>query len=515
MSSIKNTKVRKISDQHADYQAMAFRWRRARDFLDGRDALLAHDLELWSRNRRSSGSRENPLTLLARGAYVPPLSDSQLYADYYAYLNRGEYDNWVELSVNGFRGLIVGKGVGLEGVPEFMVSDCDLEGTPLEEKIEDLLTEVLTVNRAGWLIDRPAAVEGMSQLDAEQQGVRPYIVDFKAEDIIFWRKARVGNAVKVVEVVLREPCEDAEGKPDYRYRQLVLEPMALEDGTGIVGFASYSWTRRTSHDEYVKSAPSVPLLGNKPLSDIPFYFYDAHGGKADPQKPTIESLVLLALAHWQSSVDMRHGAFCVALPTPCFHGYPEDFEPVLGGLNTCISTNPDATENFLELTGQGLEPLRGIINDIEARIAKFGGRMLADEKKDAESTETVRLRSSGEVATLADVARAVARIAGQALSFANLWAGNSTKAVVTLQTDYAAVSIDSAMLTALDGALTAGHISQVDYNAYIRKTGIIEADRDDEAIEADLERDSAAADDAAGEALVKTAAKLAVQGGAA
>ncbi len=513
--SAKNTKVRKISDQHQYYQAMAFRWRRVRDFFDGRDSLLAHDLELWTKNRRAPGAREEPLALLARGAYVPPLSEKQLYGDYYAYLNRGEYDNWVELSVNGFRGLIVGKGVGLDGIPEFMITDSDLEGTPLEEKIEDVITEVLTVNRAGWLVDRPADVEGLSQLEAEQQGVRPYIVAFKTEDIIWWRKARVGNVVKVVEVVLREPCEDDEGKPDYRYRQLVLEPMTLEDETALVGYASYMWSRKSSHDEYMKSAPSIPLLAGKPLEEIPFYFFDAHGGKADPQNPTIESLVLLALAHWQSSVDMRHGAFCVALPTPCFHGYPEDFEPVLGGLNTCISSNPDATENFLELSGQGLEPLRNIIKDIEARIAKFGGRMLADEKKDAESTETVRLRSSGEVATLADIARAVSRIAGQALTFANQWTALGTTAVVTLQTDYAAVSIDSAMLTALDGALTANHITQTDYNAYIRKTGIIESNRDDAAIEADLERERAASDAAAGDALVQTATRLAARGGAA
>lgn len=495
-------KERKISDVHPLYRGFAFRWRRVRDFFDGRDALLGHDLDLWYKNRSEPSSHEAPTTLISRGAYVPPLSLEQSYSDYYAYLNRGEYDNWVELSINGFRGLIIGKGVGLESIPEYMLEDCDLEGTPLEEKIEDTLTETLAIGRAGWLVDRPDVAPGTSQAEAERQAARPFIVAYKAEDIIYWRHERIGNVWKLAELVLREVVEDEDGKPDYRYRQLLIENGA---------YVSFVWSRKKVGDEYARDSGTIPLMNNEPLSEIPFYFFDAHGGKADPQKPPVESLVLLALAHWQSSVDLRHGAFSVSLPTLGLYGFPEDYIPTMGGLNFVSNTNAEAHGEYIELTGQGLDPLRNIIKDIEERIAKFGGRMLADEKKDAEAAETVRLRASGEVATLADIARSMARIAGQALSFANQWAGLSTEASVTLQTDYSAVSIDSAMLAALDGALTANHITQTDYNAYIRKMGLIEADRTDEDIEAELEAASRKSQDEAAASLAATAATLAAQ----
>lgn len=497
---------RKISDRHPKYREFAFKWRRIRDFLDGRDALIAHDISLFGK-RATQNARLYPASLMASGAYVPPL-ESQTISEYFAYLNRGEYDNWPQLTLNQFTGLIVQDGVQIEGVPDPISEDCDLQGTPLEEAIEDVIRNVLSVNRAAWLIDRPSDVDGMSKADAETAGIRPYLVKYDAEQVIYWRIGRVGSRVMLVEAVLAESTTDADGKPDFEYRQLIIEPVTINEEPKL-GYVHYRWTRTRVSDEYSRGPASVPLMGNEPLPHIPIYFFDAGGGKVDPQKPTMNDLTMLALAHWQSSVDLRHAAFAVALPTASFHGYPDEFKPVLGGLNVNIASNPDANESFLELTGQGLDPLMKIIDAIEARIGKFGGRMLADEKKDAETSETVRIRSSGESATLADVARSVSRIASQALTFMNEWGGSAAQATVTLNTDYTAKGADSAMVGTLEKAVVDGKFTQSDFNEFLRRSGIVEADRTDGLIASELEAEAAERERKAQDMLAAAAANRA------
>jgi hypothetical protein len=494
--------MRKIQDPHPLYPLRAVQWRRCNDFAEGRDALMVHDLQLWYTNRRKNFNHSDPAQILERGAYIPPLSRQQTYDEYYAYLARGVYVNFVAQSIKGFRGLIMNRAK-VEGIAPAVADDCDLAGTPIIEKIGRMVEAVLKLSRGGWLIDRPDVMPGTSKADEEQEEIRPYIVEYKAEDIIYWRPARIGSVVKIAEVVLREPATTSDGKADYQYRQLLL------DG----GYQVILWTRKNLGDEYAPSAPVIPLMGNEPIPEIPFYFFDPYGGEPDPQKPFSIDLVELARAHYQSSVDLRHGAFAVSLPTPAFHGYPDDFEPVLGGLSTLVATNPDASENFLELTGQGLDPLRNIIADLEAQIAKLGGRTLGEEKKDAETAETVRIRSSGESATLGDVAVSVARIAGQALSFMNRWMGAQSEAVVTLSTDYTAQAVDASTISALEKARVDGELAREDWIDYLKKIGVIDPERETEEIIAALEQEANEKADGEAQKLAAAVAAAKAQGG--
>lgn len=490
----------KIDDLHPLYSRTLPKWKRCRDFIEGADALRDHDIG------RAGESSD---------CYLPRLSPKQSPEEYEAYVRRALYYNAVGRTHGGFLGLIIGKGadVDIPAAAEPLRIDADLGGMPLEEFLETTVAEVLEANRFGWLIDHPSLSEEekaqKTRLDVEREGLRPYIVGYKAEDIVNWNIARVGAVTKTVRVVLREAYITPAGKDDFRYRELVLE-------AGVYRILEWEKVNLEGKEEYALTRETTPLMNNEPLSEIPFFFFDAHGGRAAPQKPALLDLVEINRSHYQSSADLEHARFACSVPTPYFLGFSEEDAKsiVLGGLNGIHATDSSAKVGFLEYTGQGTEPLERALAQKEAMMAKLGSRMLAEDKRDAETAETMRIRASGESATLADVARAVGRVAGKALTLAAAWFGGSGEAVVKLNTEYTAATASPQEITALLAAVQAGEIPSRDFVDRLRKVGVIASERTDEDIEADLEvqRERKAKTQSAG--LLAAAAALRASGAA-
>ncbi|MBL8968261.1 MAG: DUF4055 domain-containing protein [Spirochaetaceae bacterium] len=481
----------KISDLHPSLAARLAQYDRVRDFLEGADKLRDHDLA-------AKGD--------AATAYLPRLSPKQDEKEYAAYVRRALYYNAPGRTRDGFLGLIFGREPEMDlGAAEPLAEDADLQGTPLPEMLEEAVEEVLAVARFGWLVDRPEAPAGASKLDAERDGIRPYLVPYQSENIINWSLTRIGTRWKLGRVVLKETYEaevDGTTKTLIRYRELLLE---------AEGYVVRLWTQEKGQGEYRIESTAYPLLGGKRITEIPFYFFDPRGGRPAPGKSPLVDIVEIARSHYQSSADLEHARFSCSLPTPYFIGFSEEEASglSLGGLNGIVASDPAAKVGFLEYSGAGVTPLENALTQKAEMMAKLGSRMLAEDKKDAEAAETLRIRASGESATLADIARAVGRIASQALTFAARWMGSDTPVEITLNTEYTAATMSPQEIAELLKAVQAGELPGADFRARLRKVGIIEADRTDEEIEAELEAERAKREETAGAALEATAKDLA------
>lgn len=513
---------------------------RARDFLEGSDALRRHDLAAAGELRAPIDVRDRqPLGNGGAGgawgdpvaAYIPRLSEKQSYNDYCTYLMGALYPNYLEKTREDFRGLIFSRAPVMElpAAVRYMLEDCDSRGTPLDEELEAIVDELYAVSRYGWWIDMPEVPEGLNQAQAETMALRPFIVPYRSEEIVNWSYDYVGNRIVLVRVVLkdspssyRELWLDRDADPDTgseirTYRTRVWEkPAAAGKGPGIVEAIGRALGHGGSGAAFVPGPIETPAMDGAPISEIPFYFFSPFGGRAEPGKPMLDDLVMVAWSLYRSSALLEHSRFTCGLATAIATGFDPDTEFMLGGLNVIAATNVEATFQWAERKGDDCLPLERAVEQKTKMLVQMGSKALEEAKKAAESAESLRLRSSGDTATCADIAQAVSRIASQALDFCARWMGDqSPKAVIKLTTDYAENVADPAEITALDKSVTAGNLPKTDYFARLRKTGVIEADRTDAMIEADLERDRAASDDAAGDALVKTAAKLVTQGGAA
>jgi len=146
--------------------------------------------------------------------------------------------------------------------------------------------------------------------------------------------------------------------------------------------------------------------GNR-LDFIPFVFFGAVGNTIAVQKPPLLDLGNLNIKHWQITVDYYHGLHYCALPTPWAAGFPIESKLYIGPGKAWVASDPNAKAGFLEFTGQGLGAVEKGLDKLEKKMAVLGARMLEEQKRAVETAESLRLRVSGDTATLSNVASSV------------------------------------------------------------------------------------------------------------
>ncbi|MAR57109.1 MAG: hypothetical protein CMM93_08000, partial [Rickettsiales bacterium] len=230
------------SEKHPQYDAMVDTWQMCRDCVTGQRAVHA-----------------------ARDTYLPMLS-GQERKQYDAYLKRALYMNATGRTVEGMVGMVFRKypTIALPDALKEIELDIDMSGVSLAGKAQDIVTEVIKVGRAGILVDMPQAgetEEGVAPTISQtrEQGIRPYLAMYKAEDILNWTYERVNNQTQLTQVFLAEI--DETGAHDFQVRELFLEG-------GVYG--QRIWRKQQSG--WKNGGDIFPLIGGKAITRIPFWF---------------------------------------------------------------------------------------------------------------------------------------------------------------------------------------------------------------------------------------------------
>lgn len=483
-----------LAATHREYKAMRVTWQKCRDFLAGEDALREHDISGWydrlattvtspegksSRQPARDGFIERCLS-----SYILPLSPKMLYSEYVLYVLRGHYYPVVAPSKASYIGQIFAKPPRCVLPADALadMDDADLKGTPLELLVKNICDEVLSVGRVGMLVDHPEIALGvtMSQAERSRSGLRPYFALYRAEDILDWDEGRVGTRYQPVYYKLREEVKRGDGY-DYDYRELKLDATR--------GYYQVVWTRETAKSEYTAREVFPRDAHGQPFGYIPFRVFSPRGLGMSVERPPLLDLITLAHEYYQANVEYANARFAAGSPTPVFLGFDDNEVEgiVLGGLNGIHATNADADAKYLEFTGSGLEPLKTALDGIESRLAKLGSRILMQDKAAAEAAETLKIRASGEEANLADISDSISRI--MAISLGDLVKMGYADGAVefALNKEFSTTSADPQELEALRKAIADNIYSINDYLRRIRKMGLLDDDRSDEEIVADLE----------------------------
>ena len=508
-----NKKSEDLSKVHPSYQAQMAKWQKCRDFFAGEQALREHDIGAWRAGLASVSVKDGKATRSSvessafvtklQSCYILPLSNRMTFPEYALYLLRGHYYDIPGITKSGYLGQLFGypaKVVLPAGATDAIENDIDLSETPLVEYVEDIADEILQVGRCGILVDKPAAKPGMSVADAQREGIHPFAAMYKAEDILDWRRDRIGARMVTTYVKLREARGD-----DYDYRELFLD---------ADGYFQIEWTRTAKEGDYVGKLITPTMAGENRIKSIPFYPFSARGGGLEVEDPPMLSLVNMAHEHYQASVEYAAARFSAAIPTPGFYGFNEDEteDIVLGGAGALRATNPAAHAEYLQTGADGLQPLRDALKDTEDRAAKMGSRALTSEKAQAEAAATVRIRKSGESVTLADIARSISRIMTQLLTFACEWNNTAGAVEFQLPTEFEDWTLDSADFGTLYKAYSAGDFPETDWIRVLKKRRFIDADRTEGDIMAELENARQNADDSSAQKLAAAVAAAKKQG---
>jgi len=429
-----------IDSKHPQHDKYAPFWERCRDTAAGSDAVKARGTK-----------------------YLPQLT-GQTGGKYSAYKMRALYFGATGRTVDALSGAIFRKEYILD-FPKSKkedLNDVTEEGSNVDVLLRRVIREQVEVGRFGLLVD--AATE-------EGEDNRPYISQYKAENILNWRTERVKGVMQLVMVTLAEEYNDY-GKDAFEPEtktQIRLLRLAKADGDSPADEKRFVYQhlvyRKNDKDQWVRHGEAiVPEINGKQLDYIPFKFINATDDEPAPKKPPLLDLADVNLSHYRTSADLEHGAHFTALPTPVLMGFNAKNTYTIGSGVAWVTDNPQADAKYLEYSGQGLGALRDLKKDKENAMAVLGARMLEEQKKGVEAADTHRMRQSGEgsiLAALAGVAdEAVTQILKWYAEWLNVSEGEIKKIKLTLNKDFVGSQMAADKLIALMKAKQAGEISQ-------------------------------------------------------
>jgi len=423
-----------VNTQRKDYADLLPKWARLRDCFEGRDAVLA-----------------------AASKYVPDLPGTDV-AGNKAYRERGNFYNAVMRTVQGMTGSIFQKPPEVEFPEPFKeyLDDVTLTNVPFETFAVDASRETMLTGRFGVLVDMPSQ---------KSQDMRPYLCGYRAEDIVNWRTESRGGDDVLTMVVLREVVEVPDEKDEFACKNAMqYRVVQLVENTCV----QQVWRAKADNaSEFAPvEDPVVAMRRGVPLPFIPFVFLGATHATPELEKPPLIDLADVNLGHWRNSVDYEYGLHLIALPTPWVAGSKAtsaDGKMKIGP-SVVWELEVQGSAGMLEFTGSGLASLVAAMDEKKKQMASLGARLIEDAPTTSETASAVRMRHSGEHATLRTVAGAIELGLTLVLQVVAWWAGSAEKPAdtevgVELNKEYLNVRATPQEVQVALTALQAGEIS--------------------------------------------------------
>jgi hypothetical protein len=388
--------------------------------------------------------------------YLPQLT-GQSKTEYDAYLTRGCFFNAFARTTQGLSGAITRKEPVIETIPrvEEVLSSVSLANESVQEVIKITVDNVLQFGYFGILVDMPVLPEG-AVVNKD-----PYFAMYPASTILNFRTRQEGSETKLELLCLAEVAhvQDSENRFNLiaQERVRVLE---IIDNALIVKLYKKEQSTTNTETWSQEGDDIIPKIKGKPIDFIPFVFFGAISNNPIPTSPPLIDLADLNIKHWQVSTDYYHGLHYCALPTPWAAGFAVGTNLYIGAMKAWVSENPEARCGYLEFSGEGLGAIEKALSRLEAQMAIMGARMLEEQKKAAEAADTVRMRYSGDTATLSSIVTSVEQGMIKAIDLLGLWMGIDTmETEVHLNRDFVAQKLEATDITALLQSWQAGAIS--------------------------------------------------------
>jgi hypothetical protein len=338
-----------------------------------------------------------------------------------------------------------------------IIADVTMGGLSLHQFAEVISEEVITIGRCGVLVDYPPIVNAVTLAQAQAQGARPYATMYNAESIINWKTGRINNVEQLTLVVLEEENEIAvdefESKCEPQWRVLDL---------GDGGIYRQRVFRKDKRGEFILVDEIYPQINGKALNKIPFEFFGVRDNSPCVDKPPLLDLVDVNLSHYRTTADYEHGLHFTGLPTPVVTGYYSDDKSAslrIGSGTAWLLPDSQSKAFYLEFTGQGLGELREALRSKEAMMATLGARILAPEKRAAESAQTANIHRSSENSVLASISQSISIGLTHVMEYLRDWSGVTGDVKVELNRDFIPNSMTAQDLDSLVKAWQSGSIS--------------------------------------------------------
>lgn len=444
--------------------------------------------ESWCRIRAACEGQEAVKLLGDKILPRPNPADTSVanQARYEGYLKRAVFYNVSGRTLGGLVGYVFAKEpvVTLPATLKSVEENVDGSGVTLNQQAKAALRQVLSLGRAGLLVDYPTTEKSTSRQDLLDKNIAPTIVLFEAEQITNWRTSVIGAQVFLDLLVLKETV-GVPGKDEFEYIGETQYRVLTRTSEGVDGRIFRKEQGKDTYEED-KSKAYQPLdKKGQRLKVIPFTFLGSHNNDPAVDMPPLLDLVNLNLAHFCNSADHEESCFMVGQPTPWLSGLTEQWvTTVLGGTvhlgSRAILPLPEGGSAGLLQADPNTMPFEAMKHK-ELQMMALGAKLV--EQKEVQQTATeASMNHASEVSTLTSCAQNVFLGYKRALEFAGQFVDAETaKITYELSEPLAIQIITPEQASAIMALWMGGAIDFEETRQLLRKSGW--AWKDDEEIE--------------------------------
>ena len=418
--------------------------------------------------------------------YLPKLGGMELDSDgereYQKFKGRTVFYNATARTISAFKGLLFRKSPLIKK-PDSMIDfidDCSGDDKSLLQMCRFIADELLTVGRAGILVDYPEQQNTLSSLaEFESQGLIPYFSFYPTENILEARKGTINNSSVLTFVKLSESYTVEKNEFEREEKQQIRILDLTADGYRQRIFRKI---KKGMAEEWELYSEIYPQIDGKAIDRIPFYIFNSDAVNDRIQAPPLSDLVDVNLNHYQFMASYAHGVFYTGFPTPYIFGVSSKEIPQgIGSREIWTSTNDSAKAGMIEFTGAGLSFAREYLEDRKNEMAALGAKFLGSEVKKNETAQKAELDQFAESTSLASIAESISITMTKALKFAAEWMGvDSSECFVELNKDYLPENLSPEMIKTLSYELQSGHISYSTFFDNLQRGEIINAQKSKE-----------------------------------
>lgn len=501
-----------VDHQHKEYRDNLPRWRTNRAVLGGSRQVKREDV-----------SRE----------IIFPLSghknDEPAYRDYV--LNAHVFPGAAR-AVKGFVGLLNEDPAEIKapaGMEPFL-KNVTRNGAPVtaEEFVARVVDDVCRVGRDGVLTDypeRPAGTPVPSKRDVERLGIYPKWRLYLAEDIWDWHEIEVGGATVLAYLSLHEtrevPAPTAEDEhawedvEQWRLLDRAIPPADMAEAAmpekpipdGRVYRSRIYRKDDANPTKFLLVSTSWPRMNGRLMAEIPWDWMGSDKGTSCVDQPPLEDAVEVNATHIRVAAAHMHAVYFVANPKAYLFGYDPDFETPededhprimkpekpawrFGSSEMLVLRNAAAQAGIIAASAADLSGTMEMMRELRDEMVAVVGRILAQEKKAAEAAKTEELRREGEKGVLTALARVISAGMTRALERARDFMGLKGEVSVRISTEFfeEGWTPDEALAIA-DLWIKYGLIAKSDVRRVLRRGSMIDRERTDELIDAELAED--------------------------
>jgi len=349
-----------------------------------------------------------------------------------------------------------------------MAEDIDMQGRDLSVFASEVFKDGFVPGVSYIMVEAPRRNADTTRADAAAQGLRPYLVHLRVEDVLGFQTGLFGNVLALAQLRIMESVTEPDPKDEFS--QIEVEQVRvldrLPDGVQVRLYRQDSKKHWAVVDEYTTEAPEITV--------IPFY---AQRTGFFTGEPVLEGLADVNISHWNKQSDFDNISHVANVPILHISGRRSDEGPITISPTTAItSEDVQAKMEYVEHKGQAIGALeRGLLR-LEKQMQALGMQLLLESN---ETATGAALDAVKETSTLAMMADSLKDALEQALQWMAFYAGlGEVSITINVNKEFGVTMMTPQEVLAMQKDVAMGYLTLETYFEERKRRGVLRPDLD-------------------------------------